>query len=204
MRHSAGEIFSPGGAGAAWRRRRRRHHPPIPPRAELGRMSARGRRSSACCLRCRVSSGLAHWHSCWRRGRGGRGRSRNPLPHDLLVVCGYGDVGSWLCDVLVIMPLLFQQSKVYVNMTVSQIQFIGRVLDNPVTPQGQVRTVLTCADYWRPHRCSALQRLLTHPLWCNDRCRVVQTVLVDNGSGKFMAGFCGYSHLLLCSLRLSA
>ena len=31
----------------------------------------------------------------------------------------------------------------------------------------------------------------------------VQTVLVDNGTGKFMAVFADYSHLLLCSLRLS-
>ena len=38
------------------------------------------------------------------------------------------------------------------------------------------------------------ERLLTHPLW----------VLVDNGSGKFMDGFAGFSHLFLCTLRLSA
>ena len=86
----------------------------------------------------------------------------------------------------------------------SQIQFIGIVLNLPGTPQRQVRTVLTCADYWRLHRCSAWERLLTHPLWCNDRCRVVQTVLVDNGTGTFRAGFAGYSHFLLCSFRLSA
>ena len=59
------------------------------------------------------SSGLASWHSSRRRGRGRRGgRSRNPLPHDPLVVCGYGDVGPCLCDVPVILQLLFQQSKV--------------------------------------------------------------------------------------------
>ena len=168
-------------------------------------------REAARCLRCLVSaahpsSRLASWHSSRRRGRGrrGRGRSRNPSPHVPLVACGYGDVGLWLCDVPVIMQLLFQQSKVCVNMTVSQIQFIGRVLDNPVTSQRQVRTVLTCADYWRLHRCSAWERLLTHPLWCNDPSRVVQTVLVDNGNRKFMAGFASYSHLLLCSFHLSA
>ena len=54
-----------------------------------------------------------------------------------------------VADVPVIMQLLFQQSKVYANMTVSHIQFIGRVLDIPVMPQRQVRTVLTCADCWR-------------------------------------------------------
>ena len=81
-------------------------------------------------------------------------------------------MGSWLCDVPVIMQLLFQQSRVYVNMMASQIQFLGRVLDNPVMSHRQVRTVLTCADYWRLHRCSAWDRLLTHPLWCNDRWQV--------------------------------
>ena len=69
---------------------------------------------------------------------------------------------------------------------------------------GQVRKVLTCAEFGRLHRCSAWERLLTHLLWCNDRCWMVQTVLVDNGSGMFMAGFDGYTHLSLCSLRLSA
>ena len=41
------------------------------------------------------------------------------------------------------------------NMNGVSVQFIGRVLDNPVTSQRQVRTVLTCADYWRLHRCGA-------------------------------------------------
>ena len=80
------------------------------------------------------------------------GEILDPLLTILSWVRGYGDVGRscayspWLCDVPVLLQYQFQQSKVYVNMKVSQIQFVDRVLDIPVMQQRQVRTVPTSAE----------------------------------------------------------
>ena len=47
---------------------------------------------------------------------------------------------------------------------VPQVQFLDRVLDIPVMPHRQVRTVPKCAAYGRLRGCSAWRRLLTRPL----------------------------------------
>ena len=76
---------------------------------------------------------------------------------------GGGPGGSRPCDHAARIPVV-------------PIQFINRVLDIPVMPQRQVRTVSNSAEYGRLHWCSAWVRLLPCPSLCNDRCRVVQTV----------------------------
>ena len=57
------------------------------------------------------------------------------------------------------------------TVVVPHVQFIDRVLDNPVMPQRQVRTVPNCAEERRDSSAQFLGMVLTRPLLCNDRCR---------------------------------
>ena len=73
-------------------------------------------------------------------------------------------------DVHVLVQFQFQQFKVYVNMMVLQIQFIDIVLDIPVMPQRQVRTVPNCAEVRVDSTRAVLGWLWSRPSLCNDRC----------------------------------
>ena len=124
------------------KRRKQRGERRTPQSKQRGRSFARCSPCLGHAARPSTRAGSTQSPSCLPRRHGGRGRrGRSDVFLAFLFM---------VADVPVIIQLLFQQSKVYVHMTVSQIQVIGRVLDIPFMSQRQVRTVLLCRSLETP------------------------------------------------------